>query len=193
MNHFIDARGMAVQQSWLLIMDSMKNTETGRVTTITDSLEKARHICEMARQCGVSAYLEESRGEYYIHINRTLLQEPDKSFPSQSTVVVITSSVLGRGDEALGKVLMKGFIYHMKNTRPYPRAIIFLNSGVTHTVEGSDVLADLRILSEQGVEILSSSTCLEYYGLKNKLAVGRAAGMKEITEKMQRGENTLIL
>jgi len=195
MNHFIDTRGMAAQQSWLLIMDSIKSSKTGSgcVTTITDSLDKARHICDMARQCGISAYLEETGGDYYIHISHTLLNERDKPSMSGSSIVAITGSALGRGDEELGKALMKGFIYHMKNIRPYPKAVIFLNGGTAYTVEGSEVLADLRVLSEQGVEILSSRTCLEYYGLKDKLAIGRAADMREITEKMQKGENTLIL
>lgn len=57
----------------------------------------------------------------------------------------------------------------------------------------SEILSDLRILSEKGVEIISSETCLDYYGLKSRLAIGRTAGMKEIIEKMHRGENTLVL
>jgi selenium metabolism protein YedF len=193
MNHFIDVRGKAADQSWLLIMQNIESTQQGCVTTITDSKEKARHIQNMARQCGIEAYLEETGGDYYIHINSTRLQETDKKPLPRHAVVVITGCTLGRGDQGLGKALMKGYLYNLKNVKPYPRCIIFLNDGVRLTVEGSEVLDELRHLLENGVEILSSGTCLEYYGLKSKLAVGVTAGMKEITERMQRCENTLVL
>lgn len=193
MNHFIDVRGKAADQSWLLIMQNIEATQKGCVTTITDSLEKAVQIQNMARQCGIEAYLEETGGDYYIHISGTRLQETEKKPLPMHSVIVITGCTLGRGDESLGKALMKGYLYNLKNTKPYPRCIIFLNEGVRLTVEGSEVLDELKHLMEKGVEILSSGTCLEYYGLKSKLAAGVTAGMKEITERMQRGENTLVL
>jgi selenium metabolism protein YedF len=184
---------MAADQSWLLIMQNIAGIREGCMTTITDSLEKACHIQQMAQQSGIDTYLEETGGDYYIHINSTRLQETDKNHPSKNAVVVISGCTLGRGDEDLGKALMKGYLYNIKHIKPLPRCIIFLNEGIRLTAEGSDVLEDLKYLMEKGVEILSSITCLEYYGLKSMLAVGMTAGMKEITERMQKGENTLIL
>ena len=193
MNHLIDARGIAADQLWLMIRENMATGGEGCLTTITDSLEKARLIRKMAMQSGMESYMEETGGDYFIHFNSTRLQEAGKKPLPRNAVVVITGCALGRGEDALGKALMKGYLYHISHSKPYPRTIIFLNGGIRLTTEGSEVLEDLRVLVEKGVEILSSDTCLEYYGLKSKLAVGVTAGMKEITEKMQQGENTLIL
>lgn len=189
----IDIRGMADRQSIPLILENISQTDLHPITTVTDSLEQARKIQEIARQRGIDVYLEEAGGEYLIHLNQSALQERDKSASPHTCVVVITGSTLGRGDPALGKTLMKSYFYHLKHCRPCPRTLIFLNGGVALTVEGSELLSDLRILAEKGVDILTSETCLEFYGLKSSLAVGRTVGMKEIVQKMHREENTLIL
>lgn len=193
MNHFIDVRGMAADQSWLFIMQNIAGTHEGCITTITDSLEKARLIQKLAQQSGIDAFLEETSRDYYIHINSTRLREMDKEQQPKNAVIVISGCTLGRGEEKLGKALMKGYLYNIKHVKPLPQCIIFLNDGVRLTTEGSEVLEDLNYLAGKGVEILSSITCLEYYGLKGKLETGVTAGMKEITERMQKGENTLIL
>ena len=56
--------------------------------------------------------------------------------------------------------------------------------GARLTIEGSDYLADLKSLEAQGVEIMTCGTCLDYYGLKEKLAVGSVTNMYSIVETM---------
>ena len=75
---------------------------------------------------------------------------------------------------------MRSFIKTIKELDPGPATMIFANAGVRITTEGSDLLDDLRALEEDGVEILSCGTCLDYYNLKEALAVGRASNMYEI-------------
>ena len=62
--------------------------------------------------------------------------------------------------------------------------MLFYNGGARLTVEGSDSLEDLRALEERGVEILTCGTCLNYYGLTEKLAVGSVTNMYTIAEKL---------
>ena len=52
------------------------------------------------------------------------------------------------------------------------------------TTEDSDSLEDLKSLEAQGVEIMTCGTCLDYYGLKDKLAVGTVTNMYSIVETM---------
>lgn len=93
------------------------------------------------------------------------------------TVMLITSSTLGQGSEELGKILMRSFIFTLKEAETSPAHIYFLNSGVSLTVEGSPVLEELQELAARGVEIFSCGTCLDYYQLKDKLAVGSVTNM----------------
>lgn len=99
------------------------------------------------------------------------------------SVVVVPSSVMGHGDDELGEVLIKAFVFALTQQDDLPDAVLFYNGGVKLTCEGSAVLDDLRKLADAGVEILSCGTCLKHYGIEEKLAVGEATNMYVIVEK----------
>ncbi len=99
-------------------------------------------------------------------------------------VVVISSDRMGSGNDELGKVLMKGFIYAVSQLEKLPKTMLFYNGGATITTEGSASLEDLKSMEAQGVEILTCGTCLDYYNLKDKLAVGNVTNMYSIVEAM---------
>ena len=100
-------------------------------------------------------------------------------------VLVVSSEYMGRGEHAeLGHVLVRGFFHTLGEVEPVPDAIIFFNSGVKLVVEGSSVLEDLRALADRGIEILACGTCLGYYELTDKIAVGEISNMYTIAETM---------
>ncbi len=99
-------------------------------------------------------------------------------------LVAVDTDAMGRGSEELGKTLMKGFIFAVGQLPRLPETMLFYNGGARLTVEGSDVLEDLKGLEARGVEILTCGTCLNFYGLAEKLAVGSATNMYAIVEKL---------
>ena len=103
---------------------------------------------------------------------------------SKGMVVVLSSNQMGQGDEALGKLLMKGFVFALTQQDMLPETILLYNSGAFLSCEGSDNLEDLKTLEAQGVEILTCGTCLNHYGLAEKRQVGGVTNMYEIVEKM---------
>ena len=103
---------------------------------------------------------------------------------SGEKVVVIKSEFMGDGDNELGKVLIKGFIYALSQQDELPQTMLFYNGGAKSTSEGSESIEDLKALEEKGVKIFTCGTCLNYYGLTEKLCVGEATNMYEITKKM---------
>lgn len=109
----------------------------------------------------------------------------------KNTVVVISSDRMGSGNDELGKVLMKGFIFAVSKLDELPSAMLFYNGGAMLTAEGSESLEDLKDLEAQGVEIMTCGTCLDYYGLKAKLEVGTVTNMYSIVEKMNQAERIL--
>ena len=111
--------------------------------------------------------------------------------PKGSLVVVISSDKMGSGNDQLGAVLMKGFLYAVSQLEELPDKIIFYNGGVTFTTEGSEALADLRAMEEGGVELLSCGTCLDYYGMKDKLAVGSVTNMYTIAEALAQADRVI--
>ena len=99
-------------------------------------------------------------------------------------VAVISSREMGQGDPALGALLMKGFIYALTQQEVLPEAVLLYNGGAFLSCEGSDNLEDLKTLEAQGVEILTCGTCLNHYGLGDKLRAGSVTNMYEIAERM---------
>jgi selenium metabolism protein YedF len=110
---------------------------------------------------------------------------------SNNLVIAITDDILGGGDVELGKTLMKSYIYALTEVEPKPKTIIFINNGVSLATEGSPVLESLKTLEEQGVEILSCGTCLNFYGLKEKLMAGTVSNMYTIVEKLNKANNSI--
>jgi len=106
-------------------------------------------------------------------------------------VVILSANVMGTGDEALGKKLMGAFIYALTSQDAIPDKIICYNTGVYLTTEGSPALEDLKSLEAAGVKIMSCGTCLDYYGLKEKLEVGIISNMYDIVEA-QMNAGTII-
>lgn len=102
----------------------------------------------------------------------------------KNTVVVLGSNIMGNGSDELGEILMKGFVFALTKVNVLPKTVLLYNSGVKLASEGSDSIADLKVLEEEGVEILACGTCLNYYELSDKLQVGSVTNMYEIVEKM---------
>lgn len=106
-------------------------------------------------------------------------------------IAVISSGLMGNGDEALGRILMKGFLYALSQLEELPSKILFYNSGVFLTTDDSESLDDLKHMEEQGTAIYSCGTCLDYYKRKEMLKVGSIANMYEIVEAMSQAEQIL--
>lgn len=101
-----------------------------------------------------------------------------------SKTILIQSEGLGRGDDKLGMLLMANFLRTLGDSRDKPGALIFWNSGVKLVCEGSRVLEHLQKLEGQGVEILACTTCLEYFGLVDKIKVGKPTTMAKSVQAM---------
>lgn len=98
-------------------------------------------------------------------------------------VVSVGSQYMGTGNDELGAILMKGFIFALTQQDVLPQTILFYNSGAYLTCEGSESLEDLRTLEAAGVEILTCGTCLNHFEMADKLAVGGVTNLYVTAEK----------
>lgn len=111
--------------------------------------------------------------------------EPSDRTKQETFLVYFSSEMIGRGDDELGRLLMRSFIKSLFDTPPLPKRMIFLNSGVKLATEGSPVLDALKEFEARGVEIFSCGTCLDYFRLKDKLGVGKVTNMFDIISSLQ--------
>ena len=97
-------------------------------------------------------------------------------------VVVLSADTMGTGDERLGKKLMKAFIYALTSQDEAPEKVICYNTGAFLTTSDPDTIRDLKSLEEAGTTVMTCGTCLDFYGLKERLQVGIVSNMYDIVE-----------
>lgn len=162
------------------------------IEVLVDNEIAVQNVTKMAAAQGGEVSSEKlGEKEYKVTIKmqgaaEAVSEEPAACVPDKrsNTIVVVSSDRMGSGNDDLGKVLIKGFIFAVTQLDELPKKMLFYNGGATLTVEGSDSLEDLKSLEAQGVEILTCGTCLDYYQVKDKLAVGSVTNMYSIVEAM---------
>lgn len=118
---------------------------------------------------------------------------PSSASHAGGAVVLISAQTLGRGDNALGAMLMKGFLYSLAELPAPPAALLFLNGGVRLVCEGGGSLSDLAALAERGTEIRACGACLNYYGLTDQVAVGAITDMGDIAGRLAAAPRVITL
>lgn len=198
-NKIVDAMGKACPLPVVMAKKILDHAAEGEVVEVHVDNEIAVRNLEKLAKNQQSTVRSEAMGEKHFVVYITAggaetaggKNMPEEAYescdcmpPVSHTVVVLRSSSMGNGSEELGKTLMKGFIYALTQLNELPEKVICYNGGVFLTTEGSDSLEDLKLMASQGVEIYSCGTCLNYYGLTDKLQVGEVTNMYSIVEMM---------
>ncbi|HHW40101.1 MAG TPA: sulfurtransferase-like selenium metabolism protein YedF [Syntrophomonadaceae bacterium] len=188
----VDARGLACPQPVILTRRALEAAEKGSITAVVDSEVARDNIVKMATALSCSVDVNRQGKDIYIHITKpehfgTALEA------HENLLFFVTSDTLGKGSEDLGRLLMKNFFYALTEQGGLGKVIIFINSGVTLACSGSPVLDYLYELQQDGAEILSCGTCLDYYRLRDRLGVGQITNMYTILEYLQKVPRVIYL
>ena len=109
------------------------------------------------------------------------------------TVVLFTRNGMGEAPEGLQQALAVKYLSLAAQAEEKPAQIVFYADGVKLVCEGSLVLQWLRMLEAEGVELIVCSTCLEYFGLIDKVRVGKVGGMPGILAALQEADKVVSL
>ena len=217
MDHVIDARGLSCPLPVVNTKNEMNRMEPGETAVVLVDNEIA--VQNLTKFAGVRGYTvraeKQAEREYRVRITKggadtgnaaeaggaetareaapaesrePVACEPDRK---NRNVVVLSSDTMGTGEEALGQVLMKAFLFALTKQDVYPASVLLYNRGAFLSCEGSDSLEDLRFLEAQGTQIMTCGTCLNYYGLTASLAVGSITNMYDIVEIMTNASHIL--
>ena len=200
----LDCRGMNCPAPVLHVRDALASEASLEITVLVDN--------EAARQ-NVSRFLEhqsyqvtsEGEGELFRVVaargEGTSSAVPASSLSSalkpgvgsKKIMVLITSSHMGHGDDALGDMLMFNFIKTLKEFGPDLWLVAFVNSGVSFTSQGSEAVPFLQELAANGVQILACGACLAYFHILDKMQVGEVTNMLEIVTGMRQADSVVTI
>ena len=164
-------------------------------TVLVDNEIAVQNLTRFAEHKGFGVSAEKKGDKEYavvVNISGTVAEETKDEAVAcvmdsrrKGMLVVLSSNVMGIGDSKLGTSLMKAFVFALTKQDQLPDTILCYNTGAYLTCEGADTLEDLKLLESEGVTILTCGTCLDFYGLKEKLAVCGVTNMYDIVERME--------
>ncbi|WP_294762684.1 sulfurtransferase-like selenium metabolism protein YedF [uncultured Fusobacterium sp.] len=186
----VDAIGQVCPVPIIMTKNALKDIEEGQVEVSVDNRISLENLQKMSKEMGYDYTVEESGDIFKIVINK-MRESVELRESEENTVVVIDSLHMGKGDAELGRILMKGFIYTLSEMEELPKTILFYNEGVKLAIDGAESLQDLKSLEERGVEILSCGTCLNFYGITEKLRVGSVTNMYTILERQMKATRVI--
>lgn len=193
MSHIIDCMGLKCPQPVIQTKKYFDSIESGDATIVVDNEVSKNNVIKYAGSSGYQTKVDRKDGTYLITIKKVHESNDIPDIEEKRLTILVSSNVLGSGDDNLGAALMKSYFYALAEGDIVPKDLLFLNSGVKLAVEGSDVLESLIKLEERGVNIASCGTCLDFYQLKDKLVIGEITNMYTIIEKMHLATNTIKL
>ena len=200
----LDERG---HQCPIPVINTKKVIETApkgeQILVITDNEIAVQNLNKLANQKGCTFSFEKKANDHFeslFTVNSDPVATPEENEvivcedcapTGNGTAVVIASPYMGHGDDDLGRLLLKGFIFALTQVTPLPKNIIFYNGGAQVSSEGSPSIEDLKNLEGAGVKIITCGTCLNHYGLTDKLAVGEIANMYDIVETISKAAKVI--
>jgi selenium metabolism protein YedF len=192
MNNIIDCKGLQCPLPVVKTKKYFDSIESGEGTIIVDNLVAKNNVVKLAQGSGNSSIVEEKDGLYFIKITKEkceVLNEQIKE--NKKFTLVVSSDKLGMGDDKLGEMLMKSYIFALSEADTVPDDLLFINGGVNLTIETSSVLDSLKKLVERGSNVLVCGACLDFYNVKDKLSIGEITNMYTIVELMNTADKTI--
>lgn len=199
MPKLVDARGLPCPQPVILARNAMR--EDDHVIVLVSQRDQVDNVRRLGERAGWDVSFSQTDDGWTVEMKGETVSSPEvtpdiatcKVPPAQGKrVVLISSDQIGRGEPELGHILMRSFLYTLREVEPRPDTLIFLNTGVQLTTEGSPILEDLQALEEAGLQILVCGTCLDYFHLKERVRVGQVSNMYAIAETLLQAGQTLI-
>lgn len=194
MNNIIDCKGLQCPVPVVKTKKYFDSIKSGESTIIVDNLVAKNNVVKLAVGSGYKSVVEEKENLYFIKITKEKCEAVNVEIKEKKKfTLVISTDKLGLGDDKLGDMLMKSYIFALSEADSIPNDLLFINGGVKLTIDDSQVLDSLKKLIERGTNILVCGTCLDFYNIKDVLSIGEITNMYTIVQLMNNADNTIKL
>ena len=193
----IDARGLACPAPVLQTKAALQEESPNGVKVVVDNAASQQNVQRFLESQGFQTALEQVGTDYVVIGNCDSMSsaQPQPAMEAHSDakkiMVMCATDRLGFGDNALGHKLMVNFLRTLKEMGDELWRLVFVNNGVKLTIEGSDVLEDLKGYEKSGLKILVCGTCLDHFNLLDSKQVGETTNMLDIVTAMQLADKVI--
>ena len=198
MKKFIDAKGKACPMPVIM---AKKEIDAGvKFFEIeVDNKIAVENLKKLANSQGFTTTIEENNGNFKVNFSNgceeceEVLAKVEGKKPLGNWSIFVNKEIIGAGNEELGQSLMKMFLYTISEGEDLPKSILFMNGGVKVPTLNEQAVEHLKVLQEKGVELLVCGACLNFYGLEDKLEVGKISNMYDITNAMKEAYKVITI
>lgn len=193
----IDARGLACPAPVLQTKAALQKEGGAGVRVVVDNGASQQNVHRFLESQGFTTALEQSGSDYIVigTGGSTAAPQPQPTQAdaggSEKIMVMCATDRMGFGDDALGLKLMVNFLRTLKEMGDDLWRLVFVNNGVKFTIEGSEVLDDLKAYESGGLTILVCGTCLDHFDLLESKRVGETTNMLDIVTSMQLADRVI--
>jgi len=187
----IDARGLACPAPVLQTKATLREERPATVKVVVDNAASQQNVQRFLESQGFETVLENLGGDYFVIGRCGPAPEPAARAAAapeaelKKIMVMCATDRMGSGDDELGLKLMVNFVRTLKEMGPELWRLVFVNNGVKLTIDGSEVLDDLKGYEKDGLKILVCGTCLNHFNLLERKRVGETTNMLDIVTAMQ--------
>ncbi len=186
----VNAIGEVCPKPVIMTKKALKEIESGVVEVSVDNQTSKENVEKMAKEMGHTFETKEEGNVFVITITKSG-EKQEKSSEEENIVISIGSDKMGEGEDELGKILIKGFIYALTEAETLPKTVLLYNKGVLLASTFEDTVKDLKVLEERGVEILSCGTCANFYHVQDQIKVGTLTNMYTILERQMKAAKVI--
>jgi selenium metabolism protein YedF len=193
----IDARGLACPAPVLQTKAALQEESPNGVRVVVDNAASQQNVQRFLESQGFQTALERAGTDYVVIGNCDSMPSvqtqpaPMPSSDANKIMVMCATDRIGFGDDALGLKLMVNFLRTLKEMGDELWRLVFVNNGVKLTIEGSDVIEDLKDYEKSGLKILVCGTCLDHFNLLDSKRVGETTNMLDIVTAMQLADKVI--
>lgn len=182
----IDCRGQQCPQPVIQVRRQLLAEPRAALQVLVDDAAARDNISKLAASRGCTVTVTPEGATYLLKLTPGQPTGAEEgTHPIGPTVVLVAAEQMGSGDDRLGKILMKNFFFTLAENDTAPDLLLFVNGGAKLTVAGAEVIEALEKLAALGSDIATCGLCLEFFGLKEALAIGRVTNMLEIATALQ--------
>ncbi len=195
----IDARGLACPAPVLHTKATLQEANPASISVTVDNTAAQQNVQRFLESQGFRTELEQKGSDYLVigTCNEQPAKQPEPlaapETENKKILVMCATDRIGFGDDDLGQKLMVSFLRTLKEMGPDLWRLVFVNNGVKLTVDGSEVLPDLKAYEQIGLKILVCGTCLNHFNLLERKQVGETTNMLDIVTAMQVADKVISI
>ena len=204
MTNELDCRGLACPDPVLRLKDLFEKGAPAAMTVLVDNEAAWQNISRFLEGQNFQVSTERQGAEFRVVGTRkeggnasarrsAVPTEEKREAGVKKILVMVGTDRMGHGDDGLGGKLLISFLKTLKEMGPDLWRLVFINSGVTLTVEDSAAVPILQELAGAGVQILVCGTCLTHFNLLHKKQVGETTNMLDIVTGIQLADSVVTI